>query len=88
MAENDVRDVQDVLDEVDELQDRSLDDLNTKTFITQDLNSESGSQNGLQRICRVSHPREAGDTGKPGKARDSRERASVADARPMSQQFA
>ena len=42
--------IHDVLDEVDELQDRSLDDLNIKILITHDLNSESGSQNGLQGV--------------------------------------
>ena len=67
-AENEEREVQDVLDEVD---------FTGRSNIEHNVNSESGSQNGLQlrRRGRGSHPREAGDIGDPGETRDPRGRA-------------
>ena len=48
MAENEEGEVQPVLDEVNELKNTSLEDLDTKTLIAHDVNSESGSKNAVE----------------------------------------
>ena len=47
MAENEEREVQDVLEENDEYYDQLLDDIDMATLM-EDVDSESGSQNGLR----------------------------------------